>query len=104
MSGPGSPTPRRGGRAFWFVLIAVVMGGFTLLLWSRFPDALGTGEAKAQALLYIGFAALVGSGVLLGRRVGVGAALRSILAWGGLAVLLILGYSYRENCRCSPTG
>jgi aspartyl protease family protein len=27
----------------------------------------------------------------------VGAALRSILAWGGIAVLLILGYSYRDD-------
>jgi aspartyl protease family protein len=100
MSGPGSPrSPRRswGGRAVWLILIVLVLGGLTLLLWARYPEALGAGEAKAQALQYIGIAALVASGALLGRRVGVGAALRSILAWGGLGVMLILGYGYRDD-------
>jgi len=100
MSVPGRPrSPRRswGGRAVWLILIVLVLGGLTLLLWARYPEALGAGEAKAQALQYIGIAALVASGALLGRRVGVGAALRSILAWGGLGVMLILGYGYRDD-------
>lgn len=100
MSGPSAPTPQRprgGGRVFWFVLFAILLGALTLLLWSRFPDALGTSEDKAYAFQYVAIGALVASGMLLGRRIGVGAALRSILLWGALAVLLILGYSYREE-------
>jgi aspartyl protease family protein len=98
MSGPGGPTPPRGGgRVFWFVLVAILLGGVTLLLWSRFPDALSTDTDKAYAFQYVAIAALIASGMLLGRRVGVGSALRSILAWGALAVLLVLGYTYRDD-------
>lgn len=97
MTGPGNREPRspRGGRVFWFVLSAIVLGALTLLLWSQFPDALGTAEEKATAFQLVAIGALVASGMLLGRRVGVGMALRSILAWGALAIALILGYSYR---------
>jgi aspartyl protease family protein len=98
MSGPGGPTPPRGGgRVFWFVLVAILLGGVTLLLWSRFPDALGTDVDKAYAFQYVAIAALIASGMLLGRRVGVGSALRSILAWGALAIVLVLGYTYRDD-------
>ncbi|HVO16849.1 MAG TPA: TIGR02281 family clan AA aspartic protease [Alphaproteobacteria bacterium] len=98
MSGPGGPTPPRGGgRVFWFVLVAILLGGATLLLWSRFPDALSTDADKAYAFQYVAIAALIASGMLLGRRIGVGSALRSILAWGALAVLLVLGYTYRDD-------
>jgi aspartyl protease family protein len=98
MSGAPTPQgPRGGGRVFWFVLVAVLLGGVTLLLWSRYPDALSSGEDKAYALQYVAIAALVASGMLLGRRIGVGTALRSILAWGAVALVLVLGYSYRDD-------
>jgi aspartyl protease family protein len=100
MSGPNFPSPQRprgGGRVFWFVLCAIVLGGLTLLLWSQFPDALGTNEDKAYAFQYVAIAALIASGMLLGRRVGVGTALRSILAWGAIGLLLVAGYSYRDE-------
>lgn len=98
MSGTGGPKPPRGGgRVFWFVLFAILLGGVTLLLWSRFPDALGADTDKAYAVQYVAIAALIASGMLLGRRVGVGSALRSILAWGALALVLVLGYTYRDD-------
>lgn len=100
MNGPANREhrpPRGGGRVFWFVLSAIVLGALTLLLWSQFPGALQTNEDKATVFQYVAIGALIASGMLLGRRIGVGAALRSILVWGALGLLLVGGYSYRHE-------
>ena len=94
---PTPQPPRRGGRVFWFVLFAILLGGLTLLLWSQFPDALSTGVDKAYAFQYVAIAALIASGMLLGRRIGVGEALRNILVWGAIGLVVVIGVSYRDE-------
>lgn len=79
----------------WFVLFVALTGG--LIIWVA--SETGTtprGDAEwARILRGIGFAALVGAGLIHGRRIGLTHAVGAAFFWVALGAALVLGYSYR---------
>jgi len=89
------PPPSGGGRWLWVAAIAVIAG---LVGWlaSEYGDNFewdSDGPRLAYVLLLI---ALVVSSLAL-RRSRIGFALKSLLAWAAIALVIVIGYSYREE-------
>lgn len=89
------PRPSGGGAWLWILTIAVVAG---LLGWlaSEYGDNFewdSDGPRLAYILLLI---VLVVSSLAL-RRSQIGFALKSLLAWAAIGLVIVIGYSYREE-------
>ena len=89
--------PRRGKRWLLFIVLALGLAVIVLFLVRRFPDAVATREGQVDLLYYVLLATMVGSGLLLGRRIGLKIALKGALLWVGLGLALVLGYSFRHD-------
>ncbi len=90
------PSPR-GPRWWLFIVIGLAFAVLVLYLVRRFPDAVATREGQVHAVYLVLLATVVGSAVLLGRRIGLKTALRAALSWFAVALVLILGYSFRHD-------
>lgn len=86
---------RRGGGWLWFALGGVALGALIVYLADRYPGSLSDRESQVGIVHLVLFGALVASGLLLGRRLGLGYAVRTTAIWLTLGLALILGYSYR---------
>ncbi|MCH7711072.1 MAG: TIGR02281 family clan AA aspartic protease [Proteobacteria bacterium] len=100
--GPWSPDdeaePARRGRRWWlFIVIGLAFAVLVLYLVRRFPDAVATRDGQVQVVTLVLLATMVGSAVLLGRGIGLKTALRNALTWIVIALVLILGYSFRHD-------
>ncbi len=100
--GPWSPDdeaePARRGRRRWlFVVLGLAFAVLILYLFRRFPDAVATRDGQVQVVYLVLLATMVGSAVLLGRGIGLKTALRNALSWIAIALVLILGYSFRHD-------
>ena len=100
--GPWSPDDepepaRRGTRRWLFVVIGLAFAVLVIYLVRRFPDAVATRDGQVQVVYLVVLATMVGSAVLLGRRIGLKTALRNALSWIAIALVLILGYSFRHD-------
>ena len=92
------PEPARRGLRWWlFIVIGLAFAILVLYLVRRFPDAVATREGQVHAVYLILLATMVGSAVLLGRKIGLKTALRNALSWIVIALVLILGYSFRHD-------
>ncbi|MGE0753729.1 MAG: TIGR02281 family clan AA aspartic protease [Alphaproteobacteria bacterium] len=76
--------------ALVFVVLLIVF------LNAKFPYALESNDQKVHVLYLVLLLALVGSGVLHAREQPLGQVAKAALAWMGVFVVLILGYSYRD--------
>ena len=85
---------RRGGGWLWLALLAAVVALIGLLAW-RFPDALAGDDGGLRVVYLVGLLALVSSGVIAGRRLRLRDTVKQAAAWIGVALVLIVGYSYR---------
>ncbi len=92
------PPPRRHRHRVWLWLVAGIGVTIALLAW-RFPDALRSGDDKARLLYLVGLLALVSSGVVAARRIGLRRSLVQGLAWVALGLVLVAGYAYRYEFR-----
>lgn len=80
----------------WPILL-VALGGLVYVLNDAFPDALRDGDATARVLfLVLLLAFIIGFGGRL-RRTRIGPALKMALAWVGIFLLVVLGYSFRDD-------
>ncbi|MEZ5931864.1 MAG: TIGR02281 family clan AA aspartic protease [Alphaproteobacteria bacterium] len=80
----------------WAVVIGVVLLGLVVLLNAAFPGMLGS-EGSQMSLTYnVLWLVLLGSSLVLGYRGRAHAALKHALAWIAIALVLVLGYSYRD--------
>lgn len=91
------PPPPRSGRRGLVLLAVLVLGGLGAYALNRaYPGRLN-GPMDWENLAWSGgMLALVGSS-LLARRIPLGQALRYSLIWGALAVVLVAGYSFRDQ-------
>jgi aspartyl protease family protein len=89
-----------GGRWLWYLYGALGAVGLAWLLFHLFPGAL-QGEDDTRRLVYLmALLALVGGGLGRIARRGlpaVGRAAGQLAIWIGIAVALLLGYSYRTE-------
>ena len=85
-------------RRVLFVLLFVAgLAGLTILLLDRFAGAFDFDDDGPRLVYLLLLAGVIGSGILLGGRIGLGGAAKAIAAWTGIGLLLILGYSYRAD-------
>lgn len=89
---------------FWFLVFAVALGALIAYLISNFPDALTGPGDKAYLIYLVLLGLLVGSSIVgfrgLRRRgalASLGFAAKAGLAWVVIALVLVLGYSYRHE-------
>ncbi|HUT51221.1 MAG TPA: TIGR02281 family clan AA aspartic protease [Alphaproteobacteria bacterium] len=89
---------------FWFLVFAVALGGLIAYLISNFPGALDGPGDKANLIYLVLLGLLVGSSIIGFRGLRQRGALRSLsfaaragTVWVVIAVVLVLGYSYRRD-------
>jgi len=99
MTGPPDPHRRGGGRSGWLLFItgALALTALIVFLFGRYPDALATRGDKVSLTYLVLLLALVASGVLAGRRLGLRVTLGHIAIWSAIGLALVLGYAYRAE-------
>lgn len=92
--------PRRPlGPWAWFAIFALALTALVLWLASgagRLPDDRVSGAQMVQGVL---LAALIGAGLVQGRRIGFRGAAGAALAWLAVGAALVLAYSYRYQAQ-----
>ena len=92
------PEPEPRGRRWWLlVVIGLAFAVLVLYLARRFPDAVATRDGQVHALYYVLLGTVVASALLMGRRIRLKTAIKNALAWIAIALVLILGYSFRHD-------
>jgi aspartyl protease family protein len=92
---PRRPHPRFLGPWAWFFILLAALGALVAWLASgsgRLPDDHAGGARLLQGVL---LAALIGAGILHGRRMGLKTTLGAAFIWLALGAGLVLAYSYR---------
>lgn len=89
---------------FWFLVFAVALGGLIAYLISNFPGALDGPGDTANLIYLVLLGLLVGSSIIgfrgLSRRgalASLGFAAKAGTVWVVIALVLVLGYSYRRD-------
>jgi aspartyl protease family protein len=95
---PNPATPRHRnlrGLILWLALLGAGAAAYVALRL-LFPGQLSTMD-QADALRLLGLLALVSSGLVFARRIRLGEAARHAAIWVGIAALLLVGYSFRDE-------
>lgn len=92
---PDGPPPRRG----WYIFLAAAIGVTGLIVWlaTRYPDALASRDSMVDFVRLGGILALICSGVLASGRLRLGKAVRDLAIWACIALVLLVGYSFRHE-------
>ncbi len=94
------PPPGRKGASLGLWLWLGLIGGVGLLVWflaTQVAHRPTTGDDWAHIIRLMGVLALVSSGLLFLRRVNLRETARNIAIWVGIAGVLLLGYSFRNE-------
>jgi aspartyl protease family protein len=86
---------RRLGPWAWFVILAIALGALVAWLASGAGGWPADHAGGAQLVQGVALAALIGAGLIHGRRLGFKGALGAAFAWLALGAGLVLAYSYR---------
>ena len=85
------------GLLLWVALLLVVGG----VIWALFVSFPGRMSPREYDYLYVvglvAMLAMVSSGLSFMRRINLGEVIRNISIWTGLAVVLLLGFTYRNE-------
>lgn len=81
----------------WAVVIGVVLLGLIVVLSGLFPGALGDENRQISLTHNVLWLVLLGGSLILGYRGRAHAAFKHALAWIAIALMLVLGYSYRDD-------
>jgi aspartyl protease family protein len=85
------------GLLLWVALLLAVGGG----IWALFVSFPGRMSPREYDYLYVvglvAMLAMVSSGLIFMRRINLGEVIRNISIWTGLAVVLLLGFTYRSE-------
>jgi len=101
---PEAPPPARPASSgvprhrlwLWLGLLAG-LGALAFALWRAFPEAMRTGDDKADLVYQIGVVVLVSTALLRGLRGSIGQHLKYVAIWSGIIAVLALGYAYRAE-------
>lgn len=83
-------------RIFLVILLGIGLTALIVMLLGLFPGALADGGWANLTYLLI-LLLVVGSGVLLGRDIGIKFALNSVVVWIAIFAFVVLGYSFRHD-------
>jgi len=95
-----NPPPERAGSKTGLILWLIVVVGLGLAVWKLselFPGQLNSDYSRAQLISTMIFLAVISSSVLFFRRTQVKEVVRNIAIWLALAVVLMVGLSYRSE-------
>lgn len=81
----------------WALVVGVVLLGLVVLLSSLFPGVLGDDDRQMGLAHNVLWLALLGSSLVIGYRGRAHAAFKHALAWIVIALILVLGYSFRQD-------
>jgi aspartyl protease family protein len=81
----------------WAIASLVVLVGLVAVLNAVFPGVLSNTDNQMDLTYKILLLILVGSSVVLGYRGRATAAFKHGLAWAGIALILVLAYSFRDD-------
>lgn len=87
----------RSNRWLWYVAGLAVIGIAVLLLANRFPGTLDDDANMRRLVTLGGWLALIASGAVVYMRARPKAAFGQLGIWAGVILLLVLGYSFRED-------
>jgi len=101
---PEAPPPVRSARPavprhrlwLWLGLLAIV-GALAFALYRAFPEAMRTGDDRADLFYQLGVVVLVSTALLRGLRGSIGQHLKYVAIWSGIIAVLALGYAYRAE-------
>ncbi|MDP6787433.1 MAG: hypothetical protein QF830_07990 [Rhodospirillales bacterium] len=80
----------------WLVVPALGVTALVIYLAGRYPEALDEGGGQLHLTYMVLLLALVGSSAVLHWRRRPRRALGHALAWAAIALVLLVGYSYRH--------
>jgi len=80
----------------WLGLLAG-LGALAFALNRAFPEAIQTGDDKADLVYQIGVVVLVSTALLRGLQGSIGQHLKYVAVWSGIIAVLALGYAYRAE-------
>jgi len=81
----------------WAVVVGVVLLGLVVILSGLFPGVLGNEDRQISLTHNILWLVLLGSSLVIGYRGRAHAAFKHALAWIAIALILVLGYSFRDD-------
>ena len=90
--------PRRSGGGWLWLGVLVVMAALIGWLASEYGDSVDWGKDWPNLLYIVLLVVLVVSSLAL-RRAQIGFALKSILAWAAIGLVVVIGYSYRAELK-----
>ncbi len=82
----------------WLLLLFATVALVAFLAW-RFPGAVDSDDDWAHVVYLVGLLALVSSSILVGRRLPLKDTIKQAAAWIAIALVLLVGYSYRFELR-----
>jgi len=95
-----NPSPQSAGSRTGLVLWLIIVVGLGLIVWKLselFPGQLDSDYSRAQLISTMIFLAVISSSALFIRRTQIKELLRNIAIWLAIAVVLIVGLSYRTE-------
>ncbi len=104
MSNPGpwkhppgrEPQPARSYSRIALWIAAMLIGTIALVELARlFPDQDQSGNGDVYMVRNVALLALLSSGILYSRRIGLGELARNIAIWTAIAAVLLIGYAYQ---------
>jgi len=81
----------------WVGLFGLGVAALVFLLLRTFPGVIDQQDAQMRLVYGVALLALVGSSAVLGWRENAGLALRPAMTWVAIALVLVIGYGYREE-------
>lgn len=87
----------RGPFWIWLAVAAIGVTGLVLALSGRFPGALDDNGSLSRLIYLLGWLALAGGGLVFAVRRQPLRHLRYALVWAGVVLLLVIGYSFRDE-------
>ncbi|MEM7084489.1 MAG: hypothetical protein AAF465_17345, partial [Pseudomonadota bacterium] len=81
----------------WAIVVGVVLLGLVVILSGLFPGVLGNEDRQISLTHNILWLVLLGSSLVIGYRGRAHAAFKHALAWIAIALVLVLGYSFRDD-------
>lgn len=106
---PDAPPPPRPIRSapprhrlwLWLGLLAGV-GVLAFALNRAFPEAIRTGDDRADLVYQLGVVALISTALLRGLQGSIGQHLKYVAIWSAIIAVLALGYAYRAELSQVP--